>query len=259
MGLGKFAKVEILVDRGVMTVGGNRLQKRWFDFTFAGVAALLTVAFLPSSAAAQSLGGGLGFAALSLSGDVQFGAAANIKVPGGFPLGNLGGQKVTVAGNSNIDGDAIADPGDINVGNWSQVKGLCVTDAGPGSIILGLPANPPVNFLHCVEGQFTEGGPEADDLANAISDVSTFETTLTTGTTPTQILSTPVTGSGTITDNVSTPYHNIIQVPAVTIGVAQTLQLKGLGAITHPGETMVLWITGPMQIDANAQICSLAV
>jgi hypothetical protein len=170
-------------------------------------------------------------------------------------LGNLGGQKVTVAGNSNIDGDAIADPGDINVGNWSQVKGLCVTDAGPGSIILGLPANPPVNFLHCVEGQFTGGGPEADDLANAISDVSTFETTLTTGTTPTQILSTPVTGSGTITDNVSTaPYHNIIQVPAVIIGVAQTLQLKGLGAITHPGETMVLWITGPMKIGANAQI-----
>jgi len=217
--------------------------RRCIGLTLGGLLALLTAALVPSSAGAVTLGNALDFSALSLTGDVNINNVAKVGVAAIGPQGDAGGSNVTLGSNSLAGGNAIASPGDvITVGNFSTVKGACITGAG-GAVNLGTGAK-------CLLGTDTTGtNGKLTVFADAITDVGTFDTALTSAT-PTQTLGALTLAAGkkgTITDSVAG--LNIIELPSVTLGNSSTLTLVGA-----PGDTVVLEITGSLKIGSGAKI-----
>jgi len=234
-----------------------KLRKRWVSLTLGGLVALLTAAMLPATAGATTLGGALAFSALSTSttDGVTLGKFAQV---GTTPLGSVGGDFVSLGGSNSSTGGDVIGVATVEVGNYSQVKGECVSNGGPGSITFGLPVSPPSKFQHCVLGASDSGSPKLTDLANAISDVATFDTALLafppTDTLPAKTITSkffpPLSPANTITDTVSGGL-NVIEIPSVTIASSRTLYLQGTGA---PGETLVLEITGDLSIANSSKI-----
>jgi len=218
-------------------------RTRGVRLTLGGLLALLTAAMLPSTAGAVTLGNALDFSALSTSGDVNINNVAKVGIAAIGPQGDAGGSNVTLGSNSLAGGDAIASPGDVvTVGNFSTVKGACITGAG-GAVNLGTGAK-------CVLGEDTSGANgKLTVMADAITDVGTFVTALTAAT-PTQTLGPVTLAAGkksSITDSVVG--LNIIEVPSVTLGNSSILTLTGAA-----GDTVVLEITGDLKIGSGAQI-----
>jgi hypothetical protein len=218
-------------------------HKRWARLTLASLLALLTAALTPSWAGAVTLGNALDFSALSLSGDVDINNVAKVgSAPIGSP-GDVGGSDVTLGNNSLAGGDAIAEPGDVvAIGNYSTVVGESITGAG-GSVILGLGAKSGFIDTTGTNGKLAV-------KADAITDVGTFDTALTSAT-PSLTLAAVTLAAGkkaTITDSVVGGL-NIIEVPSVTLGNSSTLTLSG-----GPADSLVLEITGDLKIGNGAKI-----
>jgi hypothetical protein len=200
---------------------------------------IMILALLPQSARAITLGGALGFSALSESGDVNINNVAKV---GTNDLGSLGGNDITLGSNSFAGGDLIADPNGITIGNYSKVIGECFWTTG---ITFGL------GVKNCKGGNTGGGDPGAK--ATAITDTNNFvavllgsPATLTMG--PVTVKNYPGT---TIADTVAGGL-NIIKISGdLTLQSSSTLTLLGTGT---PGETLVLWINGNLKINSGAKI-----
>jgi hypothetical protein len=219
----------------------TKLRKKWVGLTLGGLFALVTAALIPSSAGAVTLGNALDFSALSTGGDVEINNVAKVSANA---LGDAGGSNVTLGSNSLAGGDAIAFPGDIVIlGNFSKVKGACITGSG-GAVDLGIGAK-------CGSTDTTGGNGKLTVKADAITDVGTFETALTSFT-PTIPLG-PVTLAAGKKGSIVVPNGgvlNVIEVPSVKLGNSSTLTLIG----DNSGQSLVLRIDGNLDIGSGARI-----
>ena len=215
-------------------------EQKWITKpVLATLMQLVIAATLPLSAGAITLGGALGFSALSETSNVSINNVAKV---GTNSLGSLGGNDITLGSNSFAGGDLIADPDGISIGNYSKVIGECFWTTG---ITFGL------GVKDCKGGNTGGGDPGAK--AAAITDTNNFVTTLL-GETPTLTMG-PVTvknyPSTTITDTVPGGL-NIIKISGdLTLNSSSTLTLMGTST---PGETLVLWIDGNLAINNGAKI-----
>jgi hypothetical protein len=217
----------------------TKTWQRLIRINWAILAMLVAAALvIPNSAAAVTLSSALAFSALSTSGDVNINNVAKVSVNA---LGAVGGQNVTLGSNSLAGGDAVADPGAITLGNFSKVISKCITGGGAVNLHLG---------AKCGSTDTTGTNPELTVLSNAITDVGTFVTALTSAT-PTQTLPATIVKdfpSTTITDTVVGGL-NIIELPSLILKNSSTLILSGGAA-----DSMVLEITGNLLIGSGARI-----
>jgi hypothetical protein len=215
---------------------GKVVFRAWFGATVL----LLGLTVSPMIAGAVTLGGALGFSALSTAGDLSINNVAKV---GTNNLGSVGGNDVTLGNNSKAGGNATADPGNILLGNFSKVMGTCFTNGG--TITKGIGAK-------CVSGEVTSG--DGGIKAGAIADTATFETALV-GAPATQTmgpLTVPNFPSTTLT---AAPGLNIIDIMGdLTLNNSSTLFLSG-----NPGDQIVLRISGDLHIGSGAKIVATGI
>jgi len=225
-------------------MGTTKMHKRRVRLGLGGLLALLTATLIASSAGATTLGGALAFSALSTGGDVFINNVAKV---GTNDLGSVGGLDDVTLGNNSFAGDEAIATDTVTIGNFSKVRGECITNSGAGSIITGLPVDSFPFPKHC--GSASESGP-LTDLTDGITDTGLFESALTGFTgpiTPHAPITLASNGTTTITGVAGL---NVIKITGdVKLGSVSKLTLAG-----PAGAEVVLWITGDLSVGDGAKI-----
>jgi hypothetical protein len=238
-------KLNIIVME-VKEMGTTKMHKRRVRLSLGSLLALLAAALMASPAGATTLGGALAFSALSTGGSVFINNVAKV---GTNNLGSVGGDLDVTLGNNSFAGDEAIATDTVTIGNFSKVRGECVTNGGAGSIVTGLPVESFPFPKHC--GSASESGP-LTDLTDGINDAATFEAALTGYTgpiTPHAPITLASNGTTTITGVAGL---NVVQISGsgnVTLGSNSKLTLSG-----PAGAEIVLWIPGSLSIGDGAKI-----